>query len=237
MQKSFTLTILQLIFIIRRKDAKMWQSTTVMVCRMENGSGQSGAIFLPVSITTMGEKPKQLHAWEECKGISQSFGYNWEDTDENVISSKEFIDMFVDIVAQGGNLLLIVNLDGKGTLPEIQKKRLKDIGKWLKVNGEGIYSTRPFTFPSQGTVSFTRTKDNRYIYAILKEWPGKVLNLKGIKADKESKIEMLGYGNTLEWVNTEDGVSVKFPENLQKDNNRPCEYAWILKIKLDKGDI
>ena len=193
--------------------------------------------FFTSEYNDMGEKPKQSHAWEECKGISQSFGYNWEDTDENVISSKEFIDMFVDIVAQGGNLLLIVNLDGKGTLPEIQKKRLKDIGKWLKVNGEGIYSTRPFTFPSQGTVSFTRTKEHRYIYAILKEWPGKVLNLKGIKADKESKIEMLGYGNTLEWVNTEDGVSVKFPENLQKDNNRPCEYAWILKIKLDKGDI
>jgi alpha-L-fucosidase len=186
--------------------------------------------FFTSEYNDMGGKAKQLHAWEECKGISQSFGYNWEDTDENVISSKEFIDMFVDIVADGGNLLLIVNLDGKGTLPEIQEKRLKDIGKWLKVNGEGIYSTRPFNLQSDGSVVFTRSKDNRYVYAIMKEWPGKVLNLKGIKADNGSKIEMLGYGNPLEWVNTEGGVTVKLPGKLQKDKNRPCQYAWIVKI-------
>jgi len=61
------------------------------------------------------EAIQTIHAWEECRGISQSYGYNWQDTDENVISSKEFIDMFVNIVAHGGNLLLIVNLDGQGS--------------------------------------------------------------------------------------------------------------------------
>jgi len=66
------------------------------------------------------EANQTIHAWEANRGISQSFGYNWHDTGENVISSKEFINMFVDIVAQGGNLLLIVNLDGQGALPMIQ---------------------------------------------------------------------------------------------------------------------
>ena len=105
------------------------------------------------------EAKKTTHAWEACWG-SQSFGYNWQDTDENVISSKEFIDKFVDIVAHGGNLLLIVNLDGQGALPKNQENRLRDIGKWLKVNREGIYPTRPVTRQIDGKVAYTRSKDN-----------------------------------------------------------------------------
>jgi alpha-L-fucosidase len=178
------------------------------------------------------ENKKSTHAWEECRGISQSFGYNWQDTDANVISSKAFIDMFVDIVAKGGNLLLIVNLDGQGALPELQEKRLIDIGKWLKVNGEGIYSTRPFSRQIEGAVAFTRSKDNQYVYAILKEWPGQELHLKGIQPVKGSKIEMLGFDKPLEWIKGNDGVSVKFPAKLQDMKNRPCEDAWVLKIRL-----
>ncbi len=181
----------------------------------------------------MEKQAKQTtHAWEACWGISQSFGYNWQDTEANVISSKEFIDKFVDIVAHGGNLLLIVNLDGHGALPKIQVIRLKDIGKWLKVNGEGIYSTRPFTRQIDGPVAFTRSKDNKYLYAIMKEWPGQELYLKGIKAEKGSKIEILGYNKPLDWINSGDGINVKLPTKLQNEKNRPCEYAWILKIRL-----
>jgi alpha-L-fucosidase len=178
------------------------------------------------------DSKKSTHAWEECRGISQSFGFNWQDTEENVISSKAFIDMFVDIVAKGGNLLLIVNLDGQGALPELQEKRLIDIGKWLKVNGEGIYSTRPFSHQIEGGVAFTRSKDNQYVYAIMKDWPGQELYLKGIKPAEGSKIEMLGFDKPFEWITGIDGVSVKFPAKLQDMKKRPCDYAWILKIKL-----
>jgi alpha-L-fucosidase len=178
------------------------------------------------------ENKKSSHAWEECRGISQSFGYNWQDTDTNVITTKAFIDMFVDIVAKGGNLLLIVNLDGQGALPELQEKRLTDIGKWLKVNGEGIYSTRPFSRQIEGGVVFTRSKDNQYVYAILKEWPGQNLHLNGIQPVNGSKIEMLGFDKPLEWIKGKDGVSVDFPAKLQDVKKRPCDYAWILKIRL-----
>ncbi|HJZ40941.1 MAG TPA: alpha-L-fucosidase [Bacteroidales bacterium] len=183
------------------------------------------------------EAKQTTRAWEACWGISQSFGFNWQDTDANVISSKEFIDKFVDIVAHGGNLLLIVNLDGEGALPQIQEKRLRDIGKWLKVNGEGIYATRPFTRQVDGPVAYTRSKDNQYVYAIVKEWPNQELQFKGLKAETGSKIEMLGYGNPLVWINGQDGVSVKLPDKLQDENNRPCDYAWILKIKLDVSGL
>jgi len=110
---------------------------------------------------------------------------------------------------------------------------LKDIGKWLKVNGEGIYATRPFAVQIDGMVAFTRSKDNQFVYAIMKEWPGQELKLKGIKTEKGSKIEMLGYDKPLEWINSDLGTSVKLPNQLQDESNRPCEHAWVLKIKLD----
>jgi alpha-L-fucosidase len=180
------------------------------------------------------EKKKSTHAWEECRGISQSFGYNWQDTEENVISSKAFIDMFVDIVARGGNLLLIVNLDGQGALPKTQENRLLEIGKWLKVNGEGIYATRSYVQQAERSVSYTQSKDGQYLYAIIKEWPGSELLLKGVNPVKDSKINMLGVDMPLKWINTKDGISIKVPAKLQDIRNRPCDYAWLLKIRLTK---
>ena len=176
------------------------------------------------------EAKQAVHAWEECRGISQSFGYNWQDTDGNVISSKKFIDMFVDIVSHGGNLLLIVNLDGQGALPKIQENRLQDIGKWLKVNGEGIYATRPYKQQKEGSVSYTQSKDGQYVYAIIQEWPGSELHLKGVKPTKSSKIELLGYNKPLEWINSNEGITVKLPVQLQNEKSRPCEYAWVFKV-------
>ena len=179
------------------------------------------------------EAKQSRHAWEECRGISQSFGYNWQDTEGNVISSKKFIDMFVDIVSHGGNLLLVVNLDGQGALPKIQENRLKDIGKWLKVNGEGIYATRPFQGQSDEHVAYTRSKDNHSVYVIMKDWPGKELNLRNLKVGKVAKIGMLGYDKPLKWINSDEGIIVKFPIQLQDLSNRPCDHAWVLKVELD----
>ena len=183
------------------------------------------------------EANQTVHAWEECRGISQSFGYNWQDTDANVISSKAFVDMFVDIVAHGGNLLLIVNLDAQGALPGIQEQRLADIGKWLKTNGEGIYATRPCAHHSDAKLAFTRSKDQQYVYAILKEWPGKELRLPGIQPAKDSQVAMLGDAGALVWKPLDGGVSITLPDRLQDVSQRPCAHAWVLKIKVAATDL
>jgi alpha-L-fucosidase len=170
------------------------------------------------------------HVWEENRGISQSFGFNWQDTDENVISSKDFIDMFVNIVAKGGNLLLIVNLDAQGALPDVQEKRLRDVGKWLKVNGEGIYSTRAYSVIAEDNVRYTRSKDNKTVFAISLEWPGKQLQLKSVEPVKGSKIYLLGYDEPLKWSYQNGTTTISLPSKLQKEANRPCSYAYTFKI-------
>ncbi|MCK9618441.1 MAG: hypothetical protein M0R21_11490 [Lentimicrobiaceae bacterium] len=38
-------------------------------------------------------------------------------------------------------------------------------------------------------VAYTGSKDNQYVYVIMKEWPGQELQLKGLNAERGSKIE------------------------------------------------
>ena len=178
-------------------------------------------------------RPWMEHPWEENRGISQSFGFNWQDTEENVLSSKGLIDMFINIVSAGGNLLLIVNLDGQGALPEVQMNRLKEIGKWMKVNGEGIYSTRSYTVFSENNVRYTRSKDRQTVYAISLEWPGDRLELTAVKPAQGSKIHLLGCKEPLKWHFDNGKTTIFLPEKLQKEKNRPCGYAYTFKIQVD----
>ena len=174
----------------------------------------------------------QSHSWEANRGISQSFGFNWQDTDSNVINTKDFVKMFLDIVSKGGNLLLLVNLDGQGKLPLIQEKRLKDIGKWLKVNGDAIYGTRSYTTKSEGAVKYTRNKDNKTVFAIATEWPGNQLNLKSVTPKEGSKIYLLGNKEALNWRYTkEEGLMIDIPTKLQIESERPCDYAYSFSIE------
>ena len=115
--------------------------------------------------------PKTWHPWESCSGISKAYGNHWmEELDPSmVMSDREFICHFTSIVARGGNLLLLVNLDAQGAIPTVQEERLLSIGRWLERNGEAIYATRIVAPFSTTSVDYTRTKDGKVIYAIVKE--------------------------------------------------------------------
>ncbi len=176
------------------------------------------------------EKP-----WEECSGLSGSFGYNWQETDEDVRTAKEVLTMLIDITAEGGNLLLITNLTNTGRLDPLLEERLKVIGAWLEVNGEAIYATRKWQHTSEKDVRFTRSKDGRFVYAICTSWPGQKFSSSLVKPKPGSSISLLGYGkNPLEW-NWENGeLNVFLPAGIQDGKNRPCENAWVLKIEIEQ---
>ena len=48
----------------------------------------------------------------------------------------------VNVVSQGGNLLLGIGPNANGKIPPIMQERLLQIGDWLRVNGEAIYGIR-----------------------------------------------------------------------------------------------
>ena len=82
--------------------------------------------------------------WAECRGLGRSFGLNRNEPLENYMSSEELIRHFVTLVAAGGGMTLNVGPAADGKIPLLQQERLLDLGRWLDLNGEAIYGTRPY---------------------------------------------------------------------------------------------
>ena len=81
--------------------------------------------------------------------MGSSYGYNRNEDIADYRSARELILMLVDIVSRGGNLCLDIGPRADGKIPVIMQERLREIGGWLKRNGEAIYGTRMWRTPCQ----------------------------------------------------------------------------------------
>jgi alpha-L-fucosidase len=172
------------------------------------------------------------HAWEEVQGISQSFAYNWQDDDERIGTPAYLIHRFIKIVSNNGNLAIIGGPMASGEYPATVAARFKALGAWLRVNGEAIYATRALPPYQEGQVSYTRSKNGEFGYAICKEWPGQQITLTGIRAAGGAAITILGVEKPLLWHQSDTGLTINIPDELQSEAARPCQHAWSLKIPL-----
>jgi alpha-L-fucosidase len=169
------------------------------------------------------------HPWEECRGIGTSFGYNRNEYLENYATSEELVHILINKVARGGNLLLNIGPTADGRIPVIMQQRLKDIGDWLRVNGEGIYGTRkwkkaPAVTPE--TIVFFTAKGED-LYVICSQFPVKPILIDGIV--KPLTINLLGYKGKIASSYESGTVSITPP--LITPAGNPCNYAWTFKLK------
>ena len=167
------------------------------------------------------------HPWEECRGIGGSFGYNRNENLESYSSSEELVHILIDKVARGGNLLLNVGPTADGRIPVIQQQRLKDMGDWLRVNGEAIYGTRIWdsaALAKMSNVHYT-TKGND-LYVICTKFPEKPFTINGIKS---ARITMLGFNGKVSAKSTGKGFTITPP--VVTPANKPCDYAWVFKLE------
>ena len=77
------------------------------------------------------------------KSMQEAYDNDWK-------SSQEMLYYLIDIASKGGNYLLNIGPDGKGHVPEASAKGLRDIGTWLKTNGDAIYGTTKWKIPHEG---------------------------------------------------------------------------------------
>jgi len=109
--------------------------------------------------------------WETCMTMNDHWGYN--KNDKAFKSAKELIRMLADIASKGGNYLLNVGPTALGTFPRESIDRLKQIGMWIKVNGESIYGTQasPFSNLTWGHCTQEQISGGTILYLHVFDWP------------------------------------------------------------------
>ena len=171
---------------------------------------------------------KFQHPWEECRGIGGSFGYNRMENLEDYSTSKELIDILIDKVARGGNLLLNIGPTADGRIPVIMQQRLMDIGQWLQINGDAIYGTRKWERAPSITLNthhYFTTKGND-LFLIINQWNGKPITVSGINAS--TKISLQGYHGAVKYTVSGNKITITPP--TLTPSIMPCKYAWVFKL-------
>jgi alpha-L-fucosidase len=91
--------------------------------------------------------------WETPGTMNNTWGYRSDDQDWK--STEELLYWLTTITSKGGNYLLNIGPTGDGLFPEESLKRLKDIGAWMRINGESVYGTTKWIINHEGPTTIT----------------------------------------------------------------------------------
>ena len=165
---------------------------------------------------------------EECQGMGKSFGYNRNENVDDYRSTAELLELLIDTVSRGGNLLLDIGPAADGRIPVIMQQRLIEIGEWLDVNGEAIYGSRRWRENREGDKIRYTTKDG-VVYAILLGWPGDEVTLETPQAGDDITVSMLGVDEPLTVRIQDDKLIITMP--VLTPDRVPCDHHFVLRLE------
>lgn len=121
----------------------------------------------------------QRVVWEACQTFSGSWGYHRDESSWK--SLDQLLQMLIDTVSKGGNLLLNVGPTGRGEFDERVLDRLSGMGIWMKRHNRSIYgcTQAPTEFTAPQDCRLTYNPDTRRLYLHVFAWPFRYLHLDG----------------------------------------------------------
>jgi alpha-L-fucosidase len=225
------------------KRAAEQKREVVMTFKFHDFSSSSGvADFEAGQLSKIADSPWQtddLMDWTGSWSYSQTPDFK---------SAPWLIHQLIDIVSKNGNLLPDVGPRPDGTISEPMQERLRTIGAWLRINGEAIYGSRPWTTFGEGP---TMVREGAYIakhipdftpqdirfttragklYIIVLGWPGGQLRVKSINkgtklpTDSIREITMLGTSARIKWKLDDQGLLIHLPDH------KPCDHAFTFRV-------
>jgi len=170
------------------------------------------------------------HPWETCMTMGTSWSYVPGD---HYKSSQQIVQLLIKIVSRGGNFLMNIGPGPDGDWDPEAYKRLADIGKWIKINGEGIYSSKPVAPYSEDNIFFTQSADGNSEYAFVLAKDNEVvlppvLTINMGNSKKIKQVSLLGSDKKLKWKQNGDTIEIAVPQGIQGNNG--LLYAATFKI-------
>lgn len=194
---------------------------------------------------TLQERP-----WQDDTSLSGWFYVSTNphsDPASLVKDASTVIHTLADVVSKNGNLLMNFPQRGDGSLYPECEQVLDELTKWMPINGEAIFNTRPWTTFGEGPniipakymnelhapltwkdVRFTQSKDGKKVYAIVCGIPQGELTITSLApiADKIDFIELLGSQEKVSWKGTPSGLVI------QSSAKWPCDHAVVYKLTM-----
>ncbi len=134
--------------------------------------------------------------WETCQTFSGSWGYHRDETTWK--SVEQLVQMLIDTVSKGGNLLLNVGPTARGELDRRAMDRLAAMGRWMRQHGRSIYgcTQAPDEFRAPRDCRLTYNPEARRLYVHVLAWPIRELHLDGF-AGKVEYAQLLNDGSEI----------------------------------------
>ena len=157
-------------------------------------------------------------AWEGCQTFSGSWGYHRDETSWK--TPKMCIEMLIDHVSRGGNLLMNVGPTSRGYLDYRAVACLDAYAEWMKYNSRAIYGCGAAPFEEPNGCRYTYNAKTNRLYVHVKAWPFVHLHLPGLAG----KVK---YAHILQ-----DGSEVRFSENTAVCASRKATPDGCVTLSL-----
>nr|WP_236264027.1 alpha-L-fucosidase [Dysgonomonas sp. Marseille-P4677] len=234
---------------------------------IKENNGKNEAVVFAKILT---EEQKEALVWDVEKGVPDQIQekpwqtcsclghWHYERSiydNDRYKSAKTVIHMLIDIISKNGNLLLSVPMRGDGSIDDKELLILEDIAKWMEINEESVFETRPWKIFGEGPVAETSnplhaqgfnegkhkpytSEDIRFVtkkdvlYAHILAYPetGKVL-IKSLSEGNPlypqniNSIELVGSNQKIKHTRTKEGLVVELPSG-----ERVNDISFVLKI-------
>ncbi len=184
--------------------------------------------------------PDLSSLWESCMTMNHTWGYCKHDHDWK--SAEELIHNLIGVVAKGGNYLLNIGPQPDGAFPQASVERLAEMGRWMKVNSEGIYGTQPtpFTFQQawKGTTTRKDDKDGSTLYLHVYDWPTKgKLHVLGVQNEVEKAYLLVDKSQALKTESSEKGIVIDIPATAPSKYSSTVVLRVKGKLEIKKGSF
>lgn len=207
---------------------KSLQPECLVSGRIGNALGDyasTGDNFIPLLPT---EKP-----WEVPATLNHTWGYKTDD--EAWKQPETVIRNLVKIVSRGGNYLLNIGPDGLGRVPESSQRILRQVGQFMRANGESIYGTSALpVYPYDLGWGYLTGRPGKIYIHVMEEIPlVQLLNI----ANRPKRAYLLANGQELRFDahRTCEGDSIWYiwwPEGGQEAARRQLGDAGLADVVI-----